>query len=212
VNSLVQLIPFRFQLAPCPTTISVMVIDASDSMKKFAGAARQAILDHIENLRVDKDRTYLSAIIGFNDDSFVILPLTLVSENMPEILYDPQGHTLLWQTVALTMAQLRILVMEARKKNQQVDVVFGVISDGKDNRSPEGILELLHKVVGKSLADGWDLQTFGIGIDAKELAVQMGFPTDEKHAHTMKATAEGVREAAMSMTQSAMGWRMRTPR
>jgi hypothetical protein len=212
MNPMAQLIPLRFELAWRTATISVLIIDASYSMKKFAEVARQAVLGHLKKLGADKERTYLCAIIGFNDESFVILPMTMVDENMLEIDYDPKGDTLLWHTVGVAMAQLRILVSEARRRNQQVDVLVGVISDGDDNRSPEGILGLLHGIVGKALADGWDLQTFGIGIDAKQLAATMGFPTDDKHAHTLTATAEGVEEAAMSMTQSAMGWRQRTPK
>ena len=56
------------------------------------------------------------------------------------------------------------------------------------------------------------MMLFGIGIDAQSLAATMGFPTDPAHAQTVAASARGIHQSVISMTQTTVGgaWKRRS--
>jgi hypothetical protein len=206
------LIQRALDLAFRPTTISVLILDSSESMLKYGDAPRTALEGHINALREQTDRNYLCAVVGFHDYAYVIVPLTPVGEIEGIGEYSPDHLTLLWETVAAVLQQLLDLFeKQPRVVMEQLRVVVGVFSDGGDNRSREGADSHVRQLARKALLYGWTLNTFGIGIDAAALADKMGFPTNPSHAQTVEATETGVHESVISMTMSTVGgaWRPR---
>lgn len=208
-GEVLALIPRRLNLAVRPTTVSLMILDGSQSMQKFKEAPKEAVEGHIKKLRDDPTRYYLCSVVGFADNSYVIVPLKPVDE-IEGIKYEPDGNTLLWKTVGDVLEQLlKFYTSQVRGLQEHLKVVVGVFSDGGDNRSPEGYLIHLKYLSEQALSYGWELMTFGIGIDAEALAESMGFPTDPDHAVTVEATEEGLHESVINMTHTTMGFGFR---
>jgi hypothetical protein len=65
-----------------------------------------------------------------------------------------------------------------------------VLTDGSDNRSSESRRLALVSLATEARARGWELLTFGVGVDGRRIAEAMGFPTDAAHAFTEAAVKE----------------------
>ncbi len=191
------------------TTIAVSILDESGSMEEYGNTPPEAMDAHHEALRkCDDGRQYLCAVITFASDNEVKIPLMPVEDFGMLEGYRPHAMTLLWETVNKTINDLLNFYRSRIPTELRDDtrVVIGVFSDGDDNESDKSLQpEALQAIAAEAQSLGWELLTFGIGIDAKELAKGMGFPTDDEHAVTVVATPQGVRDATMSMTQTSMG-------
>lgn len=205
-------VPNQIELVNRPTTISVSILDESGSMRKFGATPPEAINGHHQSLRESTDgRQYLCAVITFSATHEVRIPLMPVEDIGPLKGYDPCGSTLLWKTVYLTLESLidyykRYKASIPREFRNELKVVVGVFSDGKDTASP--VLtqpQALQIIAAKALELGWKLQTFGIGIDAGYLARRMGFPDDDEHTLTVEATPQGIQDSVIEMTRTTMG-------
>ena len=176
-------------------TLSIMFIDKSGSMQRFGQTPLDCLNNHLQTLQTPPDgREQYCTVISFTEEATVELPLTKVSNGLKIKSYEADGGTLLWETVYQTL-KVFLQMHKNLPDNDSLQVVVGVFSDGEDNWSfPERQPRKLKKIAQRALEFGWHLYSYGIGIDAKKLASDMGFPTDDDHAKTVLATPEGLQE------------------
>lgn len=160
--------------------------------------------EHLDHLRRDRGTEHYCVVVSFADTAVVEVPLGhVMNQGMKMDHYYPEGQTLLYETVDMVMSgfldsQERI----APRMKRTLRVVLGVFSDGADNLSdaktyPKKLVATAKRV----RALGWELMTFGIGINGAELARKMGFPDDEAHALTVAATRHGVHHSMNSFSK-----------
>ncbi|MCX6745370.1 MAG: VWA domain-containing protein [Candidatus Parcubacteria bacterium] len=192
------------------STLSIMIMDKSGSMKKFGKAPLKAINDHIKSLKAANDgRKHYCGIISFNDKAQVEKEVMDVSRMVPLFSYHPGNGTLLWETVDKTLRDLITLWLPYQ--SEKLKIVVGVISDGEDNHSDRHLYpKSLQTAARWAINHGWELLTFGIGINGRRLAAEMGFPMDSQHAFTMEANEQGLKDTSVTMTQTTLGgWQVK---
>lgn len=174
-------------------TLSIIILDASPSMQKHGLVPQECVNEHFKAIRNPPDgRKQYCTVITFHDAAFVNIPLTPADQLADMNNYHTDGSsTLLWETVYQTLK----LFSTAMPQTTNLKIFVGVFSDGGDNasdheRQPHKVKRMAQKVQ----ALGWELFCFGIGIDGKKLAEDMGFPTDDKHVKTVAADEAGIRE------------------
>ncbi len=177
-----------------PTTISILILDASNSMKRFGRAPEQAVNGHLDTLRRDQSTEHATCLVTFSGDYRLEIPLTAIGELPPYSGYSTSRGTLLWRTGKRILQQMveswDEMTLEQREK---LRVVVAVMSDGEDTRSPRTVYpEALQGYASAGRRRGWKLLAIGIGVDGQKLANEMGFDPDL--AYTFKPTAEGIIE------------------
>lgn len=189
------------------TSIGIMILDASGSMKEHGDAPPKAVDKAVDTLRSDTSRTYFLGIVSFANRMQVLQRITSVDKITPLENYIAEGNTLLFGTVLDVLTFLLGQVVKAGERiAPDLSVAVAVISDGHDNLSPQA-QPLLHETASAVRARGWSLQAFGIGIDSKRLAQLLGFDPDL--ALTVAASAEGLDTATTTFVNSltSLGFR-----
>lgn len=186
-----------------PKTLSILILDRSGSMLKYGDAPRACVNEHLEKIKNPPDgREQYCTVITFCDDATIEIPVTRADLIKPLEAYVADGHTLLWQTVHET---LKLFCTMFKVKNPpNLKVFVGVISDGVDNRSDRNLYpQKTQKWAKRARELGFELFCYGIGVDGKMLARDMGFPDDDQHAFTLVAAVESVRDSIASFTASS---------
>ncbi|MEK7159571.1 MAG: vWA domain-containing protein [Patescibacteria group bacterium] len=182
-----------------PKTLSILIVDESGSMDNYGRVPQDCVNNHFRGLQNPPDgRQQYCTVILFNDRYRVAVPLTEASHLRPMTTYKAEGNTLLYETVHQV---LKLFISCFEQSTADLKVFVGVFSDGLDtksdaNRQPKKVQVTSHKA--RML--GWELFSYGIGIDAKELARLLGFPTDKEHVHNFTAEAKSVGEATRHFT------------
>lgn len=190
-------------------TVATLVMDASMSMRRFQNAPRDALNEFIQDCRRSPVASDIAVqIVTFAAAMFQALPLTKVdaAPSIDHIQNSP--GTRLYATVRDVMISL---ADDPRmRKIDRLNHVFAVFTDGEDVLSTEEDRLQLCQLATFVARRGWDLLTFGFGVDARHIARQMGFPTDANHAKTVAADVQSV-SAVVSATRertitTASGW------
>jgi len=203
-----ELVRQGFGISAKKKTVSIMILDKSSSMQIFGFAPVEAVNNHLRGLQESHDDiSRLFALVTFSDESRVEIALDLVEKICTYEDYRPQGNTLLWETVHNVLDECLKRFNECPSDIRiNSKIVIGVISDGQDNKSDNSRFpETLQKKARKAIDCGWELLTFGLGIRADKLAFEMGFSPDAKHAFTLKAEAQSLRQTSLHMTQTTHG-------
>ena len=207
-----QLVPMDVSGQMClddgkPKTLSVMIRDRSGSMAKYGDTPQKCVNDHLTAIKNPPDgREQFVTVITFADNAKIEIPVSPAATVQPLEAYLADGGTLQWRTVHETLKLFCTLHRMNDPKNLKVFV--GVISDGDDNLSnkptypEEPYPKKTQKWAKIALDLGFELFAYGIGIDGKKLAEDMGFPSDDQHAFTLEASVASVREATTHFTKS----------
>ncbi len=200
------LVPVNFHLTNVPTVISVLILDGSGSMKDFTAVVKSAVKEYLDSLREDKTKRYIVGIIVFSNHWEVMRSLADVDQVTDIDEYRPDGRTQLWNTVIDVLFKMMTLVkLQSKIALEQTTVLIHVFSDGLDNLSGFDAMKHLQVYSLQALHMGFDLFTYGIGIDAPDLARMMGFPDDEVHAKTFGRSEADIQESVIEMTQTTRG-------
>jgi uncharacterized protein YegL len=182
-----------------PKTLSILIVDESGSMADYGKTPQNCVNNHFQSLKNPPDgRQQFCTVILFNDKYRVAIPLTEANELVPMTSYKADGNTLLYETVHQV---LKLFISCFEQSTADLKVFVGVFSDGADNESDTDRQPKKVQVTArKARMLGWELFSYGIGVDAKELASLLGFPTDKDHVHNFTATAKSVGEATRHFT------------
>lgn len=183
-----------------PKTLSILILDSSGSMDKYGGVPQECVNRHFYQLQSPPDgRKQYCTVISFADRYEILVPVT-AAPDLPFLTnYKAAGGTLLFETVYQV---LKVFLKMQESSATDVKIIVGVFSDGDDTASDKprrqpGKVQTIAKLAKNK---GWELMSFGIGIDAKELARSMGFPDDDAHAQTVEASPQGLEEVTQSFT------------
>jgi hypothetical protein len=182
--------------------LHIMFIDESGSMHGHGTTPQDSINEHIDGMQIPGDpREKFITVWAFGDKYRVLLPPTNVLDVEHLTGYCADGRsTLLYKSVYKVM-RFFLEAIEAHGAKDNLNVYVGVFSDGGNNVAYE-YQGKVQKAANMALKAGWELFSFGIGIDGQNLARLMGFPTDEFHAQTVEGTKAGVQRATQSFTAS----------
>lgn len=185
-----------------PKTLSVLILDASMSMVRFGDTPRKCVADHLIAIKKSPDgREQFCAVITFNNRATIVIPPARADAISDSFLYQNDYGTLLWKTVHETLKWFCTYHRLHSPKNLKVFV--GVISDGADNKSDRAIYpQKTQKWSKRALDFGFELFAYGIGIDGQKLAEDLGFPTDDKHAFTLEASARSVERGTRHFSET----------
>ncbi len=203
-NQQFELVPQGgLSIAEMPITISVIILDCSTSMGKYGQTPGAAVDAHIVALQGQEGCQYICGVVGFADEARIIIPLSPVEKISGMGRFEARGNTKLYDTVRMVLQKLMLGFQESPLEylnNLRINVA--VFSDGADNRSEDGASKHLQDLTKVAIKMGFNLMTFGIGIDSQRLAADMGFPTDSEHAKTSAATSRGVQDSMEFVTRT----------
>lgn len=197
LETFAALIPLRHRalVATRGITLSILLLDRSGSMRSFGRTPLNATNDFIASVkRSEAAPTTGIEVITFADAAELAIPL-VHAESAPSLAsYEPTGATRLYLVVKEVIERLLDITDRAGTK---VNVVLSVVTDGRnepprDEPDPPDAKDDLLDVVGRALERGWDLHVYGIGVTAETIAEDMGFPSDEQHAHTLTRSSASV--------------------
>jgi len=191
--------------------INVILLDSSGSMRTHGKAPEEAVNQAIASMRMlDNGRHYV-AVVSFDDQPRVLLPITPVAEATFDG-YRADGNTTLYLTVDGVLSYLLSRVRTIQRTNPsaaaRLKVALGVFSDGGDN--PPATLREMNRIHPAQLqasaraaleTDNFDLQTLGIGISGDDLARMMGFPVGSPFSHTLARSGAGLRSGSHAFTR-----------
>jgi hypothetical protein len=190
-------------------TIGVIVMDESGSMARFGDTPPSAIEAYLAELRASPDAPGMAAsIVTFSSAPRVRVPLCPVAATPRRIDWHPGSGTRLYGSAHDVLASLL-----AHRAGFRMAVVT-VLTDGEDNRSSEARRLALVGLAAQARALGWELLTFGVGVDAGSIARAMGFPDDPAHARSVDAVEEEVARSIRCSSQLTLvtAASMRPPR
>jgi len=185
-------------LAKGEITICGLIMDRSGSMQRFGDTPRTAINEHISKLKAHPNAdNALGFVMTFADDSrFDLEPQPL--KDMPLLPeYRSDGNTWLYGTVLEALQAMLKLKAQAGERGVKANMIMAVFTDGEDNES-SGSRAKLVKVSGQALEQGLELILVGIGMPAKEIAQDMGFPP--QCAMQIAGTMHAVRQTMTHIT------------
>lgn len=191
------------------STLGAIVMDESTSMRRFGATPLSALEGYLDDLRGSPDAaTTAATIVTFSDAPRVRLPPTRVVSTPRFLEWSPTRGTRLYGSVYDVLASL------LAHRGAFRGAVVSVLTDGEDNGSSDRRRRALVVLAGEARALGWELLTFGIGVDARAIAQAMGFPDDPAHARTVAAEARAVADSIRCTTQvtSVVAATMRPPR
>ncbi len=185
-------------------TASLFGLDRSGSMHAFGVSPADAVRSFIHELKTSPNANITAAgVVTFADDAKLDIPLQMVADiNLDTFRYTPNGGTRLYATVAdilQSMIDLHQHVLQETKGQLNLGVVVGFVTDGYNNIEHEAIRDV-RRLAAEGTRRKFIMQIFGLGIDAKEQARNMGFPED--HAYNLHRNAASVHAAAAQASQA----------
>ena len=179
------------------STLTVLVMDCSTSMRRFGQQPRHELNAMLRTLRAEKGALATQLVVyGFNKQPFVLCQGSLTQ--ILEIGQLPlDAGTRLFGTVADVLTSTLRFVQEVRATGQRANVIVAVITDGEDNLSAHDLPEV-RKLAAHATRAEFHLEVIGLGVDGKFLAALMGFSVD--HSVNLAATSEGLSQSLQSIT------------
>ncbi len=183
-------------VAPC-STLSVIVMDASTSMRRFGSTPVDSLHEYVRDLAAGPTAASIAAgVVTFSSEPRVCVPVTPVRAFPRPIDYVTSAGTRLY---GATRDVLRALL--ASEAPQVPNVIVAVFTDGEDNASSERTRIQLVELAGVAQRRGFTLLTFGIGVDGRRIAERMGFPFEREAARSAEATSESIVESVRATTR-----------
>lgn len=195
---------------PNQRVVSIMIIDRSESMRGYEAPVMDAVNGHLTNIQnppEDSGDQY-AMVITFNHGYRVAIPLARASEIAPLTSYLPKGRTLLYETVYLALKLfVRAYESLSDEQRQNLKIAFGIFTDGGDNESDQNKFPVkLVQLVQRARVFDFEFMTYGFHFDAKNVAREMGMPTDDDHAISFDKSPAGFEAASQHYTTRTMAF------
>ena len=182
-----QLVPSERGMAMC-----LLLLDRSGSMQAHGDTPRLSANELIDTLsNAPGAEQPLFALLTFGDTVTVDGAPVRADKAMPLESYIAKGSTALYQAShdALTLG-IAFRDFTQQHFGAPARIAISLISDGADTASGE-MAEDARRLAEIGRGHGIVLQAIGLGIDAKALAVDLGFAPDL--AHTVPSSKTGVK-------------------
>ncbi|MEI7742105.1 MAG: hypothetical protein WCJ29_06470 [bacterium] len=180
-------------------TLGILMMDRSSSMKVFGDTPRRALNEYLRELgKLPNHEAVSVGIFTFDAAVQMDVPISPVAKVPSMKHYDTGYGTRLYGTVFGVLGHMLPKIEAMLKTGADLETIVAVFTDGYDSVSRECLPEVQH-LAARAIQFRCKLIVFGIGVDAKAIAREMGFPEDL--AIDVPATREGVRTATTRVTE-----------
>lgn len=199
------------EASPGGVTLSLILLDGSGSMKRLWPDVMDATSAFIQT--VQGSPAAGSTALGlwtFDQGTHVVLPFhKATGVRVLPTIPSAQGKTRLYGTILDAIHMLRQIDDAMEEAGEPLKIILTVITDGKDepdgNKTPDAeTLLKLQAAVDIARLRRFELQLFGIGIDAGDLARTIRFPDDDTRAITVGRTRDGIHQTMSSVARSTI--------
>ncbi len=199
------LVPSDDGIAMC-----LLLLDRSGSMQPHGDTPRLSANELIDTLRKAPGAAQtVFALLTFGDTVSVDGAPARADRALPLARYVANGNTALYQAThdALTLG-IAFRDFTQKRFGTPARVAISIISDGADTASGE-MAEEARRLAEIGRGHGFALQAIGLGIDAKRLALDLGFTPGLAHSApaSMAGLRDSVRRTGMSFSNTMMGAR-----
>lgn len=154
-------------------TLVTFLLDRSGSMDAIKAATIEAFNAYLDTLKAGGDGIEFS-FLQFDTQSLdkicVNEPVTKV-QGLTPLTYQPRGGTPLIDAAYKTIKAVESALPSRKDKPK---IVVCIQTDGEENQSTEHTWESLSALVKAKIADGWQFNFMGAGIDAYAQGAKMG--------------------------------------
>ncbi len=180
--------------------LTSFILDTSTSMREFADIPRGEVNHFIRNLKNSGFSKYFSVgVIGFDGEMRALMPTSDVKSCPLLASYDFRRGSHLYDTVLHTIEDLLPRVDAEGERGCELLIDLLVITDGEDSGSAHKVRESLNIASARAKNAGFQLVLGGIGVNAAEIAEEMGFPPSK--AYSINRSGSGVHKVMRSVTE-----------
>lgn len=192
-------------------TLCILLLDGSGSMYEFGQTPLRAANEFLANLKASEAAATIAVqVLVFSESAETAVELDFVNRVPLMSGYSASGSTRLYGVIKETLADLFELVASATTvTDSQLRVSLAVITDGIDDpptrtQDTSGLREELRTLAGRARSLGWNLQIFGIGVPAQDIASDVNFPPDRDHAHTLAHRRDSLQRSLGAFCRSTI--------
>ena len=180
-------------------TLLTLVVDRSGSM-----AAIKEDMEHgIKALVEEQSRGEGMCVVTLTqfDDEYEVVADGVPAAEMAPYNLEPRGGTALLDAIGRTIAMVRFRIESIRPQDRPTNVVFAVITDGKENSSTEwGRLQVMGAIKART-AEGWHFTFLGTDQDALLEGLRLGI--DAGSVLMWERSEKGAAGAMKSLSDSS---------
>ena len=185
----------------------IVVLDRSGSMHSIKDDTIGGYNQFLNEQKKQKGRAEMSLVLF--DDQYDIIFERLDIRGITELnneTFMPRGTTALLDAIGKTISSTYSSIKSSKKKDRPEQVVFVVITDGKENASREYTREAIFNMITEMKEkDKWEFMFLGANQDAISESAQYGFATGS--ALTYAANEKGVSTSYMAMSSKMSAYR-----
>ena len=185
----------------------IVVLDRSGSMHKIKDDTIGGFNQFLKEQKKQKGKAKMTLIL-FDDryePAFHGIDIQDVKE-LNENTFVPRGMTALLDAIGKTINSTYSSIKSSKKKDRPEQVVFVVITDGRENDSKEFTRETIFNMITEMKEkDKWEFMFLGANQDAIKEGGQYGFAADSSLNYS--ATPKGVSTSYMAMSDKIVVYR-----
>lgn len=187
-----------------PTSLVTFLLDRSHSMWACKAATIEAFNAYLSELQEETQASISFTFLQFDTASLDKVCIAIpVSDARPltEASYQPRGGTPLIDAAVKT---IRAVEASLSARDDKPKVVVCIQTDGEENSSIEHTWEELRGIVTGKIAEGWEFNFMGAGIDGYTQAAKMGVGAGNtvSYDHANFATTRAAFAASASNARS----------
>lgn len=185
------------------------ILDETGSMSSCRKSTIDGFNEYVNGLRQDKNNSYRLSLVKFDvrgdklTDNVRSVFVDLDLNEVPDLNLDsfvPGGMTNLNDAIGVSIVNL-----EHRLKNEDVNVIVIVLTDGDENASKEWNQSSVADLIERKKKDGWTITFLGANIDVQTVGRAYSVDTGNIKAYStgnMGATMRGLASATVACASS----------
>lgn len=191
--------------APKPTSLITFLLDRSGSMASCKNATIEGFNGYLKGLQDEADAKIDFTFLQFDsvgmDKVCVAIPVATAVPLTTES-YQPRAGTPL---IDASVKTVNAVAASLAARDDKPKVVVCIQTDGEENESRHHTWEELRALIAAKMAEGWEFNFMGAGIDAYQQGARMGIhagSTMSYDPHDLNAT----RSAFVASSSNARGY------
>lgn len=187
-------------LSPMTTTLAVLLIDRSTSMRKFSEELQTGFASHLDALKASPEAERMAISVW----SFAGRVPKQEIRPVPVSYLHRMGNLTFQGGTPLYASVVRVLEVLLRlPPNERLKVVLNVLTDGDDRGShPIDLPQVRNCLAPMALHRRFSLSVIGFGVDGVAIARNMGFNGETSHSEP--ATTDGLLASFSRMTINSL--------
>lgn len=178
------------------------VLDSSGSMSAIEEETKSGFNEFLDDQQGQEEGAVTVSLYEFESTVELVYQNRII-ENAPRLTddnYTPGGSTALFDALARAIDETAELINAQARPQKPENVIFVVLTDGKENASEIGEAAIGERVEHRQHNDDWEFLFIGANQDAALTAEEMGIDAD--HSLDIAYSDQGTREAYRSVSES----------